>query len=78
MPRSAATSAISRHLWNEHGRTKSEGTHTQRILLHEELHAVGSPEELGHSHGENGEYITRCSGCGHEHTCTALSDNPEG
>lgn len=77
MPRSKATSAISRHLWNEHGRTRSEGTQTERMLLHEELHATTDPETMTHSHGPDGEYITRCPGCGHEHTCTALSDSGE-
>lgn len=76
MPRSAATSAISRHLWNHHDRTRSEGTLTERILLHEEIHAVGG-EGLGHRHGPDGEFITQCPGCGHEHTCTALSSSGE-
>jgi len=74
MPRSKATSALSRHLWNDHDRTRSEGTHNQRMLLHEEIHATAAdPNEIGHSHGPNGEYIVRCPGCGHEHTCTSLS-----
>lgn len=71
MPRGKATSAIARHLWNEHSRTRSEGTQTQRMLLHEEMHATAAPGELGHEHGPDGEFIVRCP-CGHLHTCTVL------
>jgi hypothetical protein len=77
MPRGKATSVIAKHLWSHHGRTRSEGTFTERVLLHEELHALADPGELTHSHGPNGEFITQCPGCGHEHTCTALSDTGE-
>lgn len=77
MPRSAATSAISRHLWNDHSRTRSEGTKTERMLLHEELHATAAPGELNHEHMEDGSYVTRCPACGHEHACNALSDTGE-
>lgn len=76
MPRSKATSAISRHLWNDHGRTRSEGTTTERMLLHEELHATAEPGALTHSHGEDGSYVVICP-CGNEHTCTVLSDPGE-
>jgi hypothetical protein len=76
MPRSKATSAISRHLWNDHERTRSEGTQTERMLLHEEIHATAEPGTLNHSHGEDGSYVVVCP-CGHEHTCTVLSDSGE-
>jgi hypothetical protein len=71
MPRAGATSAISRHLWNQHGRTRSEGTLTERELLHEELHAVDDGT-LTHQHGANGEFVVVCP-CGHQHECTVLA-----
>lgn len=73
MPRSEATSALSKHLWNHHGRKRAEGTRIQRLLLHEELHATAAPGELNHSHGPEGEFVTACA-CGHEHTCTVLAE----
>lgn len=74
MPRSKATSAISRHLWNDHGRTRSEGTKTERMLLHEEMHAA---QDWDHEHMEDGTYIAKCPACGREHACNALSDTGE-
>jgi hypothetical protein len=72
MPRSKDTSAIASHLWQHHGRMKSTGTLTERLLFHEEIHATGAPEDLDHEHGPDGEFVVRCV-CGHEHDCRALS-----
>lgn len=74
MPRGKETSAIARHLWNEHGRTRSSGTLTERQLLHEELHATA--EETSHTHGPDGEFIVLCP-CGHSHECTVLADKDD-
>ena len=70
------TAAIARHLWNQHGRTKSSGTRLERELLHEELHAVAAPGELNHSHGQDGTFISVCP-CGHSHECSALAPKGE-
>lgn len=76
MPRGAATAAIASHLWQHHGRHRSSGTLIERTLIHEELHAIADEGELSHSHGPNGDFVVRCP-CGHEHTCTVLSDPGE-
>ena len=73
MGHSKATAAIARHLWQQHGRTRSTGTVTERQLFHEELHAIADEGELNHFHGEDGSYVTKCAGCDQEHVCTELS-----
>lgn len=73
MPRSGATSAITKHLWSMHNRTRGQGTQLERELFHEELHATALPGELNHAHNTDGSFVAVCP-CGHEHTCTVLSN----
>lgn len=76
MAHSKGTAAITRHLWIHHDRTRAEGTQLQRELLHDEIHAMAEPGDLGHEHGPEGQFVVVCQ-CGHSHECTALATKGE-